>query len=489
MDKTEVKIKTISGIIWQLAQRFANKIVGFIVSIILARLLLPEDFGLVAMTSIFLTIASVFVDSGLGTALVQQKDIDKDDINTVFIFGLCLSTILYLILFHCAPFIAALYKDTRLISILRLLGLNLIPSSLCSVQGAIISRSLNFRKFFLISLTSSIISAIVGLFMAFLDFGLYALVGQSLTQTLCATLLYCKIVKWRPSCRFSIIKLKQLYSYGINLLAANLIGTFFNELRGFLIGVKYKPDDLAYYNRGDSIPGFINSTVTGSLVGVMLPAISRVQDSEMIVRQYLRRSMQISTFILAPILFILISSSKDIIILLYTEKWIRAVPFMQVACINYVFTILSSANLQAINAIGRSDVTLKLELLKKPIYLLILLFSIRISPLALAIGTALYAFYAGLINSYPNKKLIKYSYREQLKDTLPQVLIAILSGGIAFMVGFLPIHPILRIILQWSTGLITYLCLALALKLESCFYFKALLTEYLSNQFNLVLKK
>lgn len=478
MQQSEVKAKSISGVIWQVLQRLANKLVSFIVSLILARLLLPEDFGLVALTSIFLTVASVFIDSGLGISLVRQKEIDHLDVNSVFYFGQSISIILYVVLFICAPLIASLYNNNSLTTLLRLLGLNLLPSSFSSIQASFVSRSLAFRKFFFTSLISTIASAIVGLYMAISGYGPYALVGQSLTQSYVGAIALFVTVRWLPKLEFSLSRLKRLYLFGVNLMAANLIGTFFNEIRGFIIGLKYKPEDLAYYNRGDSIPGFINGTITGSLTGVMLPAISHLQDSTESVRNYLRRTMKSSTFVLSPIFFILIATSDTVITLLYTEKWAFAVPFMQIACLSYLFTILSTANLQAINAIGRSDITLKLEFIKKPVLLAILFYTASISPLSIAIGCALYALYAGIINAIPNQRLLNYRLIDQLLDILPNIAIGAVAGLLAFISGRLHLPKIPLLIIQWVVGASGFILISKTFKLDSLYFVNDIIKKH-----------
>lgn len=479
METGELKRKTIAGAFWQLGQKFTTQLVGFVVSVVLARLLSPDDFGIVAMTSIFLTIAGVFADSGLGTSLVQKKDIDHLDNNTVFFFGLGLSSLLYVVLFFCAPLIAKLYDTPQLTSLVRVLGLSLFLSSISSVQSSLISRRLDFQKFFYVSLVSTIVSALVGLTMALKGCGVWALVGQGLTRSFVSVITMNRIVRWVPRLEFSFERLKALYAFGLNYMGTTLIGTFFNELRGFLIGVKYQPADLAYYNRGESIPRLINDNITGTISGVLFPAISRLQDDKRAVKTSIRRSMMTSTFLVAPLMFLLLATAGNVIELLYTEKWAMAIPFMQVVSLNYLFSIVGSANLQAMNAIGRSDITLKLEFIKKPVYLGMLLYTMTISPLAMAIGNAVYALYGATVNALPNKKLIGYSYMEQLKDILPQIAIAALSGCIVYAMGKLQINLIILLILQYLAGIGLYAVTSKILHLECYRYFIVTVKDFI----------
>ncbi len=478
MEKEEIKHKAITGLIWQTAQKFATKFVSLFVSILLARLLSPDDFGLIALTSIFLSIAGIMADSGLGTSLIQKKDIDHLDTNTVFLFGLGVSSVLYLILFFCAPLIAGMYDRPQLIPILRVLGINLLFSSISSVQGSLVSRKLDFKKFFYLSLITTLVSGSVGVAMAFAGCGVWTLVGQSLTASVVGVVVLNRMIKWRPGLEFSFDRLKKLYAFGLNYMGTNLIGTFFNEIRGFLIGLKYQPSDLAFYNRGDSLPAFVNGTITGTLSGVLFPAMSRLQDDKSAVKTSIRRSMMSCSFVLAPLMFLLMGAAENITLLLYTDKWAAAIPFMQVIAVGYLLSIVGNANLQALNAIGRSDITLKLELIKKPVYLGILLYTLGISPLAMAVGNTLYAIFGASVNAFPNKKLIGYGYREQILDIAPQLGLGLLAGVAAYFIGRSGWNIYLTLSLQLVVGLGLYWVLSYLFRLESYFYLRNTLIDF-----------
>lgn len=465
-----LKHKTISGILWQLVQKGSTQIIGFVVSIILARLLDPDEFGVVAMTSIFMTVAAVVAESGLGTSLVQKKEIDDLDKDTVFHFGFLISLILYLILFFSAPLIARLYETVELVPIIRVLAISLLFSSFTSVQSALVLREMDFRKYFYANLAASILSAIVGISMAYNGYGVWALVAQTLVRSFTIVLVIFLFVRWLPRFRFSWGRLKQLYSFGLNLMAANLIGTIFNELRGFLIGVRFKASDLAFFNRGNSLPGLIYENVNGTISSVLFPAMTKVQDDKSCVKNSMRRAMMTSVFILAPILVLLAATSYQVILILFTDKWAPAIPYMQVVVFYHLFSIVGMANLQAMNAIGRSDITFKLEFVKKPILLAILLYTSSISPLALSIGTAVYAIIGAAINAAPNKKLIDYSYQEQITDVLPQILIALVAGVCAWLAGRIPVNICIQLLLQLLIGGGVYLSLAGLFRLESFDY-------------------
>jgi len=471
MEQTsDIKRKTIIGSAWQLAQKLSSQIVGLFVGIVLARLLSPNDYGLVAITSIFISVAGVFANSGLGSSLVQKKDIDLLDCDTVFWAGLGISFIIFSLLFISAPIIANIYKEAQLIWIIRAQSVSLLFSSFSSVQNSLVLRKLDFKKFFYRSLISTSISGIIGLGMAFAGFGVWALIGHSFSSTIVGIIILQRIVHWWPSLHFSIVRLKKLWSFGLNLMGANLFGTFFNELRGFLIGIHYTPSDLAYCNRGTSIPKLFDDNIRGTISSVLFPAISRLQDNPENVKISIRRSMMTTTFLIAPTMMLLSATSEQIILLVYSSKWAFAIPFMQVICFQYLFSIVGETNLQAMNAIGRSDITLKLEFVKKPLYLVILLYTMTISPLAMTIGSAVYAIIAGAINATPNKRLINYSYWEQIRDVAPQVLLALFVGIIVFIIGKWQANIILVLLLQTICGLILYFSISYIFRFESMKY-------------------
>lgn len=480
--QSSLKQKTISGVFWQLLQKGSSQVVAFVVSVVLARLIPPEEFGIVAMTSIFMTVAGILAEGGLGTSLVQKKTIDELDRNTVFYFGLFLSVCLYALLFFFAPLIARMYQQETLIPIIRIAGLSLFLSSFSSVQSAQVMRKMDFKKYFYTTLASTVISAIVGLFLAFRGYGVWALVWQGLVKAVTGIIVLFGLVKWIPQLKFSWTRLKQLYSFGLNMTAASLIGTVCNELRGFLIGLRFMPADLAFYNRGNGIPGLVNDNVNGTISTVLFPAISQLQDDRDAVKRSMRRAMMASSFFLAPLMMVLSATSKQIISLLYTETWTAAVPFMQILSLGYIFSNLGMANLQAINAVGRSDITFKLEFIKKPIYLAFILGGVLISPLAIAVGHAFYTVIGSAINAIPNKKLIGYSYSEQITDILPQLILSAAVAFSAWLIGHINGSTFLILALQWSTSAALYLLFAKVLHLESFTYVQNSLLEYLKRE-------
>ena len=455
------------NLLWKLFERVGAQIVTLIVSIILARSLLPDDFGLIALITIFITISNVFIQSGLGTALIQKKSSDSIDFSTVFFVSLSIATLIYIILFLVAPFIASFFNLPELKNILRVLSLTLFPFSFNSIQNAYVIKTMQFKKMFVCNITSSIISGIIGIVMALLNFGAWALVGQQLSSSIIVCLLMWFTVKWRPRLTFSLERLKSLFSFGWKLLLSSLINTLYNELYSLIIGKKYTSEILGYFNRGKQFPSLIVSNIDSAIQTVMLPVYSSSQDNQQRLKQMMRRSIVVSSFIIFPAMAGLAAVAESLISFVLTDKWLPAVPFLQIYCLFYAFQPIQTANLQTYNAIGRSDIFLKLEIIKKSIGLLILSVSIFFGIYAIAIGAAISSVINTLINAYPNIKLLNYSYMEQLKDILPSLLLSIIMGVVVYCVQFLELNNLSTLVLQIVIGLSIYSSGAYIFKLES----------------------
>lgn len=468
--KQNLKQKTIKGFLWRFGERILSQLVSFVVSIILARLLLPQEYGTIALCMVFINIVSVLAVSGLGTSLVQKKEVDELDFSTLFWVGVGLSLILYAILFFLAPWIAILYDDDKVCVVFRVLGLVIPVQALNSIQQASVSRKMEFKKFFYATSIGTVISGFIGVVMAYLGYGVWALVGQQLSNNIINALILNRIIDWRPHLQFSYMRFKSLFSFGAYLMGANLLGTFLNELKSFIVGVRYTPADLAFYNRGGSLPGLIANNVNNTINAVLFPAVSQVQGNLDEVKRAMRRSMMTGCFIMTPILFWLAATADNIVKILLTDKWLPCVPYMRVLCFSYCISILATANLQSINAIGRSDITLKLELYKKPFYLLAIFIGMCISPLAIAVANTVYMIIEMVINAIPNKKLIGYSFTEQVSDVAPQFILSFVMAVIVFLIGLLNLNVWLMTILQGLVGFVIYWSGAALFSIESYNY-------------------
>lgn len=462
--------KVLSGFLWRFMERFGAYLVSFVVSIVLARMLEPEVYGTIALVAIFTNILQVFVDTGLGRALIQKKDADSLDFSSVFCFNMLMCCVMYLIMFIGAPAIAKFYDNSDLVSIVRVQSLILIVAGLKNVQQAYITREMLFKKFFYATLTGTIASAFVGITMAYFQFGVWALVGQSLTNICIDTLMLWLTVNWRPKLEFSWKRLKELLSYGWKLLVAALVGTISDNLRQLLIGKLYTSEDLAYYNKGDQIPNIVNGNVNAALESAIFPALSESQDNIHNIKKMTRRVIVTSTYMMAPLLVGLAACSETLVRLLLTEKWLPCVPYMRIFCITYMFYPIHTANLNAILAIGRSDIDLKLEVIKKVIEIGILMIVAKHGVMAIGYSLIVICVINMIINSYPNKKLIKYGFFEQIKDIFLELMLAVIMGSFVYFVGRLPINNFVLLLVQMVTGAVIYISGSWLLKLETFYY-------------------
>ena len=464
------KNKVFSNLIWRFAERCGAQLVQFVVSIVLARILAPEAYGTIALVTVFTTILQVFVDSGLGNALIQKKDADDLDFSTVFHTNVVFCLTLYGLIFLCAPIIANFYNDSSLIAVIRVLSLTVVISGVKNVQQAYVSKKLIFKKFFFATLAGTIGAAILGIFMAYKGFGVWALVAQQLFNLTVDTVILWITVKWRPKLMFSFGRLKGLFSFGWKLLVSAIIDTTYNNVRQLLIGKVYTSSDLAFYNRGKQFPSVIVTNVNSSIDSVLLPTMSHEQDNKEKVKNMTRRAIKTSIFIMAPLMMGMAFTANNIIRLLLTEKWLPTTPYLCIFSICFMFYPIHTANLNAIKAMGRSDLFLKLEIIKKIVGIILLLITIKISVLAMAYSLLISDVLSQIINAWPNKKLLNYSYLDQLKDILPSIILATAMGAIVYTFNLLNINYIVTLIMQIVVGGIIYIIGAKTLKIDSLDY-------------------
>lgn len=464
------KATIISSLVWKLFERVGTQGIAFIVQIVLARILLPEMYGTITLVTVFITLAKVFVESGLGTALVQKKDSDTKDFSSVFYLSLALSVILYALIFLSAPWIASFYKDDQLRPVLRVMGLILFFGAINSIQNAWVARHMMFKELFKRSIGALLVSGTAGIAAAYMGLGVWALVVQQLTNQAAITLIMWFTVKWRPTAEFSFPRVKKLFSFGSKLLLSSLIDMLYKDMRTLVIGRLYNASMLGYYSRGQQFPSFIFQNIDGSIQSVMLPALSSHQDDRKKIKSMTRRAVLTSSFFLFPIMIGLAVIAEPMVRLILTDKWMPSVPFLQVFCFTYVFYPINTANLQAINAIGRSDIFLKLQIIKKVIGVVILIISVPIGIFAIAIGEAIAGFLSTAINAFPNKSLINYSYSEQIGDILPALLLSVFMGACIYFFKFIITNDLTLLIVQVISGMAIYIALAKAFKMNSFDY-------------------
>lgn len=469
----------VNNFIWRFAERCGAQAVTLIVSIVLARILTPGDFGTVSLVMVFTTIMQVFVDSGLGTALIQKKNADDLDFSSVFYFNFAVCLILYAVMFMAAPLIAGFYNDTSLILIIRVISLTIIISGVKGIQQSYVSRNMLFKRFFFATLGGTIFSAFLGIGMAYAGCGVWSIVAQQLSNTAIDTLILWVTVKWRPKKLFSWKRLKGLLSYGWKLLISSLLDTVYNNLRNLIIGKIYTSADLAYYNQGDKFPKVIVTNINASIDSVLLPSMAGEQDHRDRVKSMTRRAIKTSTYIMAPLMMGLMFCAEPVVKLLLTDKWLPCVPYLRIFCFTYMFWPIHTANLNAIKAMGRSDLFLKLEIVKKIMGLTLLLLTMRISVMAMAYSLIVSGICSQVINSWPNWKLLNYNYFEQLRDILPSIIIALIMGIIVYFVGFLRLPTIVILLIQVLTGAAIYIGVSALLHLEEFEYLFEMVKSFL----------
>ena len=464
------KNSTLKNFVWRFAERCGAQLVTFIVSIVLARILAPEDYGQIALITVFTTIMQVFVDSGLGTALIQKKDADDLDFSSVFYFNFVICLILYVVMFVTAPFIAGFYGNSSLTSIIRVISLTIVISGVKGIQQSYVSRNMMFKRFFYSTLGGTVFSAFFGIALAYAGFGVWAIVAQQLSNTAIDTLILWLTVKWRPKRMFSWVRLKGLLSFGWKMLASSLLDTVYNNIRSLIIGKMYSSSDLAYYDQGKKFPNVIVTNINTSIDSALLPTMASAQDDAGRVKSMTRRAIKTSTYIMAPLMMGLAFCAEPIVGLVLTDKWLPCVPFLRIFCVTYMFYPIHTANLNAIKAMGRSDLFLKLEIVKKVVGIALLLSTMWFGVMAMAYSLLISSILSQIINSWPNRKLLRYGYLEQLKDILPGIALAVLMGCCVNLVELFHLTNIVTLLIQIPLGALIYIIASALLHLESFEY-------------------
>ena len=456
-----------SNLIWRFMERCGAQVVAFVVSIVLARLLDPALYGRIALVTVITSILNVFVDSGMANALIQKKDTDDLDYSSVFYFNVAFCLVLYLGLFLAAPLLSRFYHDSSLVPVFRVLGLTIVISGVKNVQQAYVAKTLQFRRFFFSTLGGTVLSAIVGITMAYRGFGIWALVTQQVLNAAVNTAILWLTVGWKPRRIFSLERLKGLVSYGWKILVSGLLDTVYLKLYQLVVGLRYTEADLAFYNKADQMPLLLVENINNSIDSVLLPVLSAEQDSRESVRAMTQRAIKTSTYIMMPLMAGLAVCAQPLIRLLLTEKWLPCVPYMRIFCIVYAFYPLHTANLSAIKALGRSDIFLKLEVLKELVSIVLLLVTMRYGVYAIALGLLVSSVASQLINSWPNRKMLGYTYPQQLRDMAPAILLSLLMAACVWPIQRLGLSDFVTLLIQVPLGVAVYAGVSAALKLES----------------------
>lgn len=461
-----LKHKTVSGVIWSAIERFSLQGVQFIINIIMARLLLPSDYGMISMLAIFLQISQAFVDCGFTDALIQKKNKTEADYSTVFYFNVVLSVFIYLLIFICAPLVGRFYHMPELNLILRVISINLVISSLCAIHKTRLTILVNFKLQSKISLFAAIISGIIGIIMAYTNWGVWSLVFQSILNTTLLTILYYSLSHWIPLKIFSIISLKSLFSFGYKLLISRFIHTIYRNVYTIVIGRRFSAIDLGYYSRAEQFAILPSSNLNVIISRVAFPILSTIQDDNQRLLNIYQKYIRISSYIIFPLMIGLVVLAKPLIEILLTNKWSEVIILLQILCFDWMFDHLSSINLNLLYVKGRSDLALKLEIIKKIIAILILLISLSGGLIGICIGRVLYSLIATYLNTYYTKKIIGLSFIDQMKDIIPYFLLSIAMGiSIYWSIYFIGTN-ILQILIGLIVGIVFYFGLSLLFKIQ-----------------------
>lgn len=481
-----LKQKTFSGFVYKFAERGAAQGISFIVQIILARILMPEEFGTIALLTVLMTILDVFVTYGFGNSLVVNKESDDLDFSTCFHFGIFLSLILYGAVYFSSPYISEFfYGRDELDVLVKVMALRMPIAAVNSVQYSYLAKQMQFRLFFYATLIGTILSGVVGISMAYMGFGVWALVAQYMSNALFNTITLWIMSDWRPKLVFSFQRLKAIYDYGWKILATGLVDTVFSQIRTIVIAKEYSRADLAFYNRGIHFPSFGMKLVEPTISTVLFPALSSCNDDQLMMKTITQRVIKTSTFIICGLMCFLFAIAKPLVVVLLTDKWLPCVVFLQIGCFAYLLRPLQIINSSVIRASGRSALLLNLDLLKKGIGLILLFVAMPFGVEAIAWSYVGFNVISTFINIWPNKDILNYSYVEQFRDLSGNLVVGLIMGALVWSVTLLQMDYFLMLVIQCIVGIISYILISKILKIESFIYINKLTIE----QFNKFRKK
>ncbi|WP_282776951.1 lipopolysaccharide biosynthesis protein [Phaeodactylibacter xiamenensis] len=474
---SSLKQKATSGFIWTAVDKFASRFVKLGIGIILARLLLPEDFGLIGMLAVFIGISQSFVNSGMGSGLIQKQDRTDADFSTVFVFNLVVSTLFYVLLFFTAPFIADFYDEPRLVNITRVLSLNIIINALAIVQRSRLEIDIDFKSLTKVNITGTIVSGTIAILAANYGYGVWALVIQQIVNAFVTVTVLWSLNKWKPSILFSKESFRALFGFGSKLMLASIYAQAFQNIYNITIGKYYNAGDLGFYNRAKSLSDIPSDTVSNILLQVTYPILSSLQNDKVRMVSVYKRMIKMSAFLIIPTMILIALLAEPLIRVLLTDKWLPSVILLQWIAIARITYPISVINMGVLNAMGRSDLFLKVDLSKAPVILISLFITIPISVEAMVIGFFINSYIAFFINAYLPGKLLGYGGMQQLRDMLPYLVPTIGMIAVVMGVSYLLENNYAQLILGGLLGLGSYLLLSHLLKINELKEIKAVIVE------------
>ena len=468
-----LKKQALSGVFWSFLQLFSTQVIGFIVSIILARLLRPSEFGLIAMLGIFISIGTTLINSGLTQSLIRSENIDEEDFSTVFIFKLIGSLFIYGFIFVTAPVIATFYKQELLTSIIRVYSVTFIINAFSAIQTTRLNKKLDFKTQMKVSIPSLIIGSTVGIAMALNNYGVWSLVWSAVIQSLMATIQMWYWTKWKPVWAFNWKKFNYHFHYGVKLMFSGILDTVFRNAYSVIIGKFFAPAQVGFYNRADSLQMLPAGTISSIITKVSFPLFASIQNDDERLKSIFKRIMQMVIFLVTPTLVLMGVLAEPLFRFLFTEKWLPAVPYFQILCVNGVLYPIHGYNLQILNVKGRSDLFLKLEIIKKILVVVVILISFQFGIFGLLYGSVTTSLICFFINAYYSGKFINYTAWQQTKDLLPIIMLSLLIGLIVYYFDELLLNisanDFVRLLAGSVIGIILYSITAFLFKMNSLF--------------------
>lgn len=455
-----LKNKTVKGIVWSSIERFSVQGIQFLVMIVMARLLTPKDYGLVGMVAIFIAVAQSLVDSGFSQALIRKQNRTETDNSTVFYFNIVVGILLYLVLFAIAPLVADFYDSPELTALMRVICLSVVFNSFVVVQRALLTVNIDFKTQAKASLTAAVVSGVIGIGMAYSGFSYWSIVAQQLVNLGLNTLLLWIFTRWRPRWIYSWGSFRELFTFGSKLMVSGLLDVVYRNMYLLVIGKVFTASSLGYYTRANQFAEFPSSNLTGIMQRVTYPVLCQIQDDDERLAQIYRRFLRLSAFLIFPLLVGLSAVAEPFVLLLLKEQWLFAATLLQIICFAMMWYPIHAINLNLLQVKGRSDLFLRLEIIKKAIAVLILCVTIPMGLIAMCVGQILSSLIALIINTNYTGKLIQVGFLRQMRDLLPTLLLSLSMWGVVYGITSCLSGIILQLIVGIIAGMVYYIALS-----------------------------
>ncbi|HAT4212229.1 TPA: lipopolysaccharide biosynthesis protein [Clostridium perfringens] len=472
MGTDALKKKTLTGLFWTFTEVISNQGIQFLIQIFLARLILPEEFGLIGMITVFIAISNSIIDSGFSNALIREKEVNQNDYSTVFYFNLITAIVIYVILYFSSPMISVFFAQPKLSLILRVLAITIIINAFGIIPRAILTRKINFKAQMIINISSSLVSGFIAIILAYKGFGIWSLVFRTIIMQFMQALMLSIVNKWRPSLVFSKNSFEKLFGFGWKLLVSGLIDTIYNNLYYMVIGKMYSASDLGYYTNAQKLRDIAATSISTAVQKVSYPVLSCMQNEEEVLKNMYKKIIKSSVYITFPVMFGLAIVARPLILILFGDNWSKSIIYFQILCLAGMLYPLHAINLNILQVKARSDLFLKLEILKKCVSIILIAIAILskwgvIGLIWMQVVSSVISFF---INSYYSKSIIGYSTLNQMKDILPILIITLFMGITTYFIGtFVPNYNFIKILIQISFGSVFFIVISYMFKIKEFF--------------------